>query len=656
MKRPIILLIVSSLLTLTFYLYLAIGINFYPNPSAEKTDVETDTINKPHEQLYTIIGAVVIDKDIINLTDVIISLKAKGSNDSIKTNPDITGNFEFNSLDPKSRKLKVHLQGYEITPSSILIEVYPNKSYDTLFNLIEKKGNSDHTQPRDMLYTVHRKDKTLGEIADKFDTTYISIVDLNGIEDPDKIKKGQQFRIIPGEDYWETIDIGMNINNVNANLNISIQVVAHNETRNSTADNNSSQNNNTEETKVLMHLSIILLIISSIFFGWQLHVFFIQVKSNKRFEKILLSVGIIQSHQNESENSSVVGSETSVKTNEPLQPAHHGVGEGTKQVSSSSEPEIIKSNEAEIALEKEKIISENKLLKNEISKVKPLKPNNWLTVGASVIGKSHTEANPSIPCQDNHYYGELQYGWNLAIVCDGAGSAKMSHKGSELIAKQILPTILNKNLPSNKWYKKGRFPSDSEWKRFAVDSFRQTHTAMQITVNKHNEKQGEQISLSDLASTVILVIYRSEGVVTANIGDGRAGYLNGNGDLKSFFSPFKGEEANETIFITSKIWNDTEAYISTNVIQDDIWAITAMSDGFEKSSYICSKFIKNNWFDLNLPSKKLFLPLITQLKDAGLKNVPEEKIKKKWEILLTNGNKVIENEPDDRTMILSVKL
>ena len=60
-----------------------------------------------------------------------------------------------------------------------------------------------------------------------------------------------------------------------------------------------------------------------------------------------------------------------------------------------------------------------------------VKVDNWSVVGASVQGNSHVKMD--IPCQDNHAYEYLSKGWGIAITSDGAGSVRLSHKGSAAV-------------------------------------------------------------------------------------------------------------------------------------------------------------------------------------------------------------------------------
>ena len=94
--------------------------------------------------------------------------------------------------------------------------------------------------------------------------------------------------------------------------------------------------------------------------------------------------------------------------------------------------------------------------------------NRWVTVAHSAVGQNHLNITPPVPCQDNHHFETLNSNWELAIVCDGAGSSKMSHLGSEHISKKELPFNLKNELKSQNWFNQGFLPTKNEWKNLAV--------------------------------------------------------------------------------------------------------------------------------------------------------------------------------------------
>jgi len=299
----------------------------------------------------------------------------------------------------------------------------------------------------------------------------------------------------------------------------------------------------------------------------------------------------------------------------------------------------------------ETIQKSNILSSKELQLISAKKENRWLTVAHSAIGKSHITANPPIPCQDNNFFKKLNKKWELAIVCDGAGSAKMSHYSSKFLSNEAIPLVLNSSLENLNWFKQGKLPSNSEWKELSISILKEVHGCLETWVTDYNKKNKEDFLVKDFASTVIVAIYNSKGVITFNIGDGRGGYLNSLGYFKSLFNPFRGEESNGTIFITSPIWKKPDHFIQSNVINENILSIFLLSDGMEKITFECSNFTNDIFVDPNIPYKKFFYPILLKLNTVNKDG--EDLLRKEWITLLEKGNQEIINEPDDKTLIVS---
>ena len=294
---------------------------------------------------------------------------------------------------------------------------------------------------------------------------------------------------------------------------------------------------------------------------------------------------------------------------------------------------------------------ENTLDTSQLNRLTDGQENRWVTVAHSAIGKSHLKAVPPIPCQDNNYFETLNDNWQLAIVCDGAGSAKMSHFGSKLISNNAIPSNLKNVLSNLKWFKNGELPSKKEWKNLGVTIFKETLDNLIFWVAEQNKQNNTNLSVNNYASTAMLTLYNSKGAVVANIGDGRGGYLSTSGVLKSLFTPFGGDESNGTIFITSPIWDNPHKYIQTDVINEKLLAIFLLSDGMEKITFECSNLTDDVFTDANIPFKKFFFPVLSKMK--SLDSEGEEKLKDEWKLLLESGNNAIINENDDKTLLVS---
>ncbi len=304
----------------------------------------------------------------------------------------------------------------------------------------------------------------------------------------------------------------------------------------------------------------------------------------------------------------------------------------------------------------------NDLLPNEVPEKKENYPqtqtekfatenDEWIIVGASVIGRGHIESN--MPCQDSNSYASLDNGWGIAITSDGAGSAKHSHVGSKIVVTRAKVHFEHLILNSS-WYKNNILPDDITWSKVAFKALKAVRDDMK---NFSEEKQAE---LESFAATVIVVVHTPMGLLVAHIGDGRAGYQDKSGIWHSLITPHKGEEANQTIFITSDFWNIPFYEMSgvsvpeTRVIRESAKSFVLMSDGCEHTSWDCNLYNADMgiYYDPNTPHFAFFNPLIETLKEHKNEKLPFTDRSEKWSNYLDKGNKSFIKETDDKTMIL----
>lgn len=278
-------------------------------------------------------------------------------------------------------------------------------------------------------------------------------------------------------------------------------------------------------------------------------------------------------------------------------------------------------------------------------------PDQWLVVRTSVPGKSHTENNPPIPCQDSNHYDDIGEGWGIAVVCDGAGSKEYSHYGSRFVAQQA-GHYFRKIVEENDWQRSNILPSQDQWQEVSKRAFAKIRDDME----GYAREQG--LDSNSLSCTVIVVIHSPNGVLTTHIGDGRAAFCNSEQEWKALIKPHKGEEANTTFFITSIDWSEPDNYIESVVVKEKPSAFTLMSDGCESHSFEVNIFDEQEqkYKDLNSPYPKFFQPLVATLRNLHRSCARREEIEAKWERFIESGSEKLKNEPDDKTMILGVLL
>jgi len=270
---------------------------------------------------------------------------------------------------------------------------------------------------------------------------------------------------------------------------------------------------------------------------------------------------------------------------------------------------------------------------------------NWIIARGSSIGGRHIEEN--LPCQDsNSVYYDLVLDYGIAIVSDGAGSASHSDLGSNIIVDKGISLLRDK-------FCKVSFQDLIQKEQIEVENF---FINFYKTLYKHFEEFSlkNDLPIKSLAATSIIVIFNNSGIICSHIGDGRAGYQDSENRWHSILEPFKGEEANQTIFITSDIWGKPNEFIRTKKINDSIQSFTLMSDGCESATFELNRFNDETqlYERLNNPYPKFFNPNVVILRELATAGKSSEEIDGLWLKFLHNGNSKFEFEIDDKTLIL----
>lgn len=275
----------------------------------------------------------------------------------------------------------------------------------------------------------------------------------------------------------------------------------------------------------------------------------------------------------------------------------------------------------------------------------------WIVVGASVQGNGHISLD--LPCQDSCGYKYLQDGWGIAVTSDGAGSAKNSQVGSAIAVQRAIFHFENLIRKEN-WIIKNILPTESQWMKFSYKCLKLIHDEIEAFAKQKN------VDFKSLSSTIIVVIHTPLGLLVCHIGDGRAGYMDLEGQWHSLITPHKGEEANQTIFIPSEFWNIPFYEMSgavvpeARIITSKVSAFTLMSDGCESTSWQCNLFNEatGKYYDPNIPHKPFFDSVVETLKSFRKDGISNDERKNKWAAFIKDGNKSFIKESDDKTMIV----
>ena len=275
--------------------------------------------------------------------------------------------------------------------------------------------------------------------------------------------------------------------------------------------------------------------------------------------------------------------------------------------------------------------------------------SNWIVAYGSVIGNLHIRED--IPCQDSSHYVAIDENRGVAVVADGAGSYSNSHIGSEK-AVQKACEYFKKIVEEKGWTSLENLPTVEEWNEIA----RTTLHKIRDELVEMAEERG--IYPQSLSSTIIIVIHAPDFLMVTHIGDGRAGYSNGE-KWKPAMLPYQGAEANETIFLMSDFWETPEnikRVVQAHIFKEPIEAFVLMSDGCEKSAFEMNIYNPETekYSDPNRPFDKFLNPNINGLRAMNRDGKTQEEINSLWKMFLEKGTKHFQTEVDDKTMILGV--
>lgn len=188
----------------------------------------------------------------------------------------------------------------------------------------------------------------------------------------------------------------------------------------------------------------------------------------------------------------------------------------------------------------------------------------WYSVQCAVMGRSHSKTET--PCQDKTYHIN-ENNVDVIALADGAGSAKLSHYGAELVTKKICE-MLSKQFDIYYGETDG-----AVIKRLIIENLIDELQKLAHSLD---------CELSDLASTLLVVAVCNDKYIIIHIGDGVIGCIK-NDELKIASYPENGEFVNTTVFVTSK-----DALSAMKLIKGQLNGITGfalMSDGTETSLY-----------------------------------------------------------------------
>lgn len=224
--------------------------------------------------------------------------------------------------------------------------------------------------------------------------------------------------------------------------------------------------------------------------------------------------------------------------------------------------------------------------------------DKWISAWSSKIGSSHIIEG--LPCQDS---SKVQYIENtdfiIAAISDGAGSCVNSHIGSSFLVDRAVEKVAT-IFKLNNWFENESFElTGDKWREESFILFKELKEELKTKATE------SEVDFKSLSATLIIAISNGKFIACANIGDGRAAFRNEDSEWLPMVVPTKGEEANQTLFITSDLWeeNNQSEYFGTFFYKSPITAFALLSDGCERASFEILKYNEeeDKYFDPNKP-------------------------------------------------------
>lgn len=200
-----------------------------------------------------------------------------------------------------------------------------------------------------------------------------------------------------------------------------------------------------------------------------------------------------------------------------------------------------------------------------------------LFLGASVTGPSHQRTGER--GQDALRWSELAGGGLVVAVADGAGSALLGDLGARVAAEAAVGAV------------RLAWPSSLELggqpEQLQPDLRNICRSGVEAAARAVREEAGAEltVSLRDLASTLLVVVWYDGRAAAAHVGDGGVvGWRReepGRGIWEVISAPAPTEYVNETRFLTDPDW---ESALRISAERQGIAALVAFSDGCQRAA------------------------------------------------------------------------
>jgi serine/threonine protein phosphatase PrpC len=248
----------------------------------------------------------------------------------------------------------------------------------------------------------------------------------------------------------------------------------------------------------------------------------------------------------------------------------------------------------------------------------------WRIIGDSVVGSSHRKT--SSPCQDANRWSIIARGSGevaLAVLADGAGSARWSRQGAAIATRTVLrvlkPCII-----------------DSENAAFDANVLRAAIETARETLVRAAEKRRRCVS--EYACTLLILVAMPDATFAAHIGDG-AIVAENEDSLEVLSWPMQGEYANVTSFLTAHDVLENARIIDTRRVE----RFALFSDGMQ---HLALDYGERCAF------KPFFEPMFAAVADRTYERAHLQSALRSY----LDSPTVNERTDDDKTLLLGARL
>ncbi len=263
----------------------------------------------------------------------------------------------------------------------------------------------------------------------------------------------------------------------------------------------------------------------------------------------------------------------------------------------------------------------------------------WRILGASVTGTSHLRMGRG--CDDAHFARITSNDILLLAVADGAGSASQSARGAAAVVQAAIEEA------EAALAKQGELQQQEQWQDVLKDILQAAHMAIQNLLQTEaasnrqgsqeytRQRESDQISLRDFATTLLITIITRQWIAIAQVGDGIAVAHYDNGAVASFYARPPQHYINETDFITDPAYlSNAVYYIKPSA---GLRGIALLTDGLE---------LLATTYPEHMAHPAFFLPFF---KFAASSDATEEELRK-----FLGSERVNNRTDDDKTLLLAV--